>query len=101
MTFSSSKKAMLAGVSGTALQWYDFAIFGYFAPIIAANYFPNDNPVAAMLSAFSVFAVGYLLAPVGSMVFGFIGDRYGRKFALTLSILAMAIPTSMIGLLPG
>ena len=101
MTFSSSKKAMLAGVSGTALQWYDFAIFGYFAPIIAANYFPSESPVAAMLSAFGVFAVGYLLAPVGSVFFGFIGDRYGRKRALTLSVLAMAIPTFMISIVPG
>lgn len=101
MNVSSSKKAMLAGVSGTVLQWYDFAIFGYFAPIIAANYFPNDNPVAAMLSVFGVFAVGYLLSPVGSVVFGYIGDRYGRKRALTLSVLAMAIPTSLIALLPG
>ena len=92
---------MLAGVSGTALQWYDFAIFGYFAPIIAATYFPSDNPIAAMLSAFGVFAVGYLLAPIGSIVFGLMGDRYGRKRALTLSILAMAIPTSLIALLPG
>lgn len=101
MICSSSKKAMLAGMSGTALQWYDFAIFGYFAPIIAANYFPDENPVAALLSAFGVFAVGYLLSPLGSFVFGFIGDRYGRKRALMLSILAMTIPTSLISLLPG
>ena len=101
MKLSSSKKAMLAGVSGTALQWYDFAIFGYFAPIIASNYFPTNNPVAALLSVFSVFAVGYILSPVGSIFFGYIGDRYGRKRALSLSILAMAIPTSLIAVLPG
>lgn len=101
MKFSASKKAMLAGISGTALQWYDFAIFGYFAPMIAMTFFPKDNPISAMLSAFGVFAVGYLLAPIGSLVFGYIGDRYGRKRALTLSILGMAIPTSMISVLPG
>ncbi|MDF1684759.1 MAG: MFS transporter [Legionellaceae bacterium] len=104
MAFTSSDnstKAMLVGILGTTLQWYDFAIFGYFAPIIAATYFPHDNPIAALLQVFGVFAVGYLLAPMGSMIFGYIGDRYGRKRALTLSILAMAIPTSMIGLLPG
>lgn len=97
----SSKKAMLAGISGTALQWYDFAIFGYFAPIIAATYFPNDNPIASLLHVFGVVAVGYFLAPFGSLFFGYIGDRYGRKRALTWSILAMAIPTSMISVLPG
>lgn len=72
MKLSSSKKALLAGVLGTALQWYDFAIFGYFAPIIAATYFPKSSHCAALLSAFGVFAVGYLLAPLGSIVLGYI-----------------------------
>ncbi|MCX7117533.1 MAG: MFS transporter [Legionellales bacterium] len=101
MRLSVPIKALLVGVSGTALQWYDFALFGYFAPIIASTYFPNNNPIASMLSAFGVFAVGYLLAPIGSVVFGHIGDRFGRKRALTLSILAMAVPTALISLLPG
>lgn len=101
MTMSFQAKALLAGISGTALQWYDFTIFGYFAPIIAATYFPNDNHLAALLNTFGIFAVGYLLAPFGSIFFGYIGDRYGRKRALTLSILAMAIPTSMISIVPG
>ncbi|HAT8893455.1 TPA: MFS transporter [Legionella pneumophila] len=100
MNISSSSKALFAGVSGTALQWYDFALFGYFAPIIAATYFPNDNQFASLLSAFGVFAVGYLLAPIGSLFFGYIGDQFGRKRALTLSILAMAIPTALISLVP-
>ncbi len=101
MRLSGRKKAMLAGISGTALQWYDFAIFGYFAPMIATTFFPKENTVAALLSAFGVFAVGYLLAPMGALVFGYIGDRYGRKRALTISILGMAIPTAMMSILPG
>ncbi len=101
MIFSASQKATLAAISGTALQWYDFAIFGYFAPIIAETYFPNDNHFAGLLSAFGVFAVGYMLSPIGSIVFGYIGDQYGRKRALMLSILVMAIPTSIISILPG
>ena len=100
MNISSSSKALFAGVSGTALQWYDFALFGYFAPIIAATYFPSNNQFISLLSAFGVFAVGYLLAPLGSFFFGYIGDRLGRKRALTLSILAMAIPTAMISIVP-
>ncbi|AOU07987.1 MFS transporter [Legionella pneumophila] len=100
MNISSSSKALFAGVSGTALQWYDFALFGYFAPIIAATYFPNDNQFVSLLSAFGVFAVGYLLAPLGSLFFGYIGDQFGRKRALTLSILAMAIPTALISVVP-
>ena len=70
---TSSIKALWAGVLGTALQWYDFALFGYFAPIIATTYFPNDNPYAALLSAFGVFAVGYLLAPLGAVFFWLCG----------------------------
>ena len=101
MSISSSGKALLASIGGTALQWYDFALFGYFAPIIATTYFPSDNRLSSLLSAFGVFAVGYLLAPLGSLFFGFIGDRFGRKRALTLSILAMAIPTAMISIVPG
>ena len=101
MRISSAGKALLAGVSGTTLQWYDFAIFGYFAPIIASTYFPNDSQFASLLSAFGIFAVGYLLAPLGSIFFGYVGDRFGRKRALTLSILAMAIPTAMISVIPG
>lgn len=100
MNISSSSKALFAGVSGTALQWYDFALFGYFAPIIAATYFPNNNQFASLLSAFGVFAVGCLLAPIGSLFFGYIGDQFGRKRALTLSILAMAIPTALISVVP-
>src|SRR6185437_13382277 len=68
---STSTKALLAGVSGTALQWYDFAIFGYFSSIIASTYFPKDNHFISLLSTFGVFAVGYLLAPLGSFLFGY------------------------------
>ncbi|KTD09308.1 MFS transporter [Legionella jamestowniensis] len=100
MRISPASKALFAGVSGTALQWYDFALFGYFVPIIAATYFPSDDRFASLLSTFGVFAVGYLLAPLGSLFFGYIGDHFGRKRALSLSILAMAIPTAMISIVP-
>lgn len=100
MKLSASGKALLAGTLGTALQWYDFAIFGYFAPIIAKTFFPQEDHFASLLSAFGVFAVGYLLAPLGAIFFGYIGDGYGRKTALSLSILSMAIPTATISLIP-
>lgn len=101
MRLLSSHIALVAGMMGTLLQWYDFAIFGYFAPLIAETYFPNGNSIAALLNTFAVFAVGYVLAPLGSICFGYIGDKYGRKKALTLSILCMAIPTSLISVVPG
>ncbi len=97
----SSFKALLAGTSGTILQWYDFAIFGYFAPIIALTFFPKGNATAGLLNTFTVFAVGYLLAPLGALAFGYIGDHYGRKRALSFSILGMAFATASLSILPG
>lgn len=100
MEIIKSTKALFVGISGTALQWYDFAIFGYFAPIIAKEFFPSKNHIAALLSTFTIFAVGHLLSPLGAVLFGYIGDHYGRKKALSISILVMAISTAMIGLVP-
>jgi MFS transporter, MHS family, proline/betaine transporter len=68
--------------------------------LIRKSNFPYDNQFASLLSAFDVFAVGYLLAPIGSLFFGYIGDQFGRKRALSLSILAMAIPTALISVIP-
>ncbi|MBA2649646.1 MAG: MFS transporter [Legionella sp.] len=101
MRLNLSTKALLIAVSGTILQWYDFALFGYFASIIASTYFPNSSTFAGLLNTFILFAVGYLLAPLGSIIFGYIGDCYGRKKALTISILAMAIPTALMSIVPG
>lgn len=98
---SSNMRALLAGTSGTALQWYDFALFGYFAPIIARTYFPANNYLVSLMSVFGVFAVGYLLAPLGAVFFGYLGDRFGRKLALSLSIVTMALPTTLLSLVPG
>jgi len=100
MRRDSNFKQILAAMSGTVLQYYDFSLFGYFTPVIAELYFPAQNQTLSILYAFSLFAVSFLLAPLGSIFFGYIGDNFGRKKALTLSILLMAIPTAMIGILP-
>jgi MHS family proline/betaine transporter-like MFS transporter len=94
-------KTVAAGMIGNLLEWYDFAIYGYFATAIGRHFFPHQDPVAQLLSAFGVFAVGYLMRPVGGALIGHIGDRFGRRAALTFSVVAMAIPTFLIGLLPG
>jgi MHS family proline/betaine transporter-like MFS transporter len=94
-------KLVAAGMIGNVLEWYDFAIYGYFAVAIGRHFFPHQDPVAQLLSAFGVFAVGYLMRPVGGALIGHIGDRFGRRAALTFSVAAMAIPTFLIGLLPG
>jgi MHS family proline/betaine transporter-like MFS transporter len=101
MNFAQTRRVIGAGIIGNVLEWYDFAVYGYFATAIGQEFFPHQNRVAQLLSAFGVFALGYLMRPLGGAVTGHIGDRFGRRAALTFSVVAMAIPTFLIGLLPG
>jgi MHS family proline/betaine transporter-like MFS transporter len=94
------RRVVTAGVIGNVLEWYDFAVYGFFAPVIAAQFFPNSDPRVSLLAAFAAFAVGFLMRPVGAALFGHIGDRYGRARALVLSVALMAVPTVLMGLLP-
>ncbi len=87
-------------MAGNILEWYDFSIYGFFAYAIGANFFPSHNKANSLIDAFGVFAAGFLMRPIGALLFGHIGDRYGRQRALTLSVVAMAVPTVTIGLLP-
>lgn len=93
-------KTVTASLVGNLFEWYDFALFGYFAPVIGKLFFPSENKTVELISAFGAFAAGYLIRPLGGMMFGYIGDRMGRKKAMVLSILFMAIPTALIGVLP-
>ena len=94
------RRLIVAGIAGNVMEWYDFAVYGYFAQTIGQHFFPSKDPLASLIAAFGVFAAGFLMRPIGGLVFGHIGDRMGRKAALTLSVLAMAVPTFLIGLLP-
>lgn len=94
------RKNMLGGIFGNALEWYDFAIFGFLSPIIGENFFPSDDPLDSLLGAFSVFAAAFIARPVGGILLGYIGDQYGRKKALQLSVMMMAVPTFLVGVLP-
>ena len=94
------KRNTIGGVIGNVLEWYDFAVYGFFAPIIGAQFFPTEDKLAALISAFGVFAAGYMMRPLGGMLFGQMGDRVGRKRALQISVMMMAIPTTLVGLLP-
>lgn len=90
----------MAGFSGNVLEWYDFTVYGFFATVIGAQFFPEEDKVVQLISAFGIFAAGYMMRPIGGIIFGHIGDRQGRKKALFYSILLMAIPTTLIGFLP-
>lgn len=85
---------------GNALEWYDFALYGYFATILSGQFFPSTNHFASLMATFGVFAAGFIMRPLGAVVFGHIGDKKGRKNALLWSIYLMTIPTTLIGLLP-
>jgi MHS family proline/betaine transporter-like MFS transporter len=100
MTERIKPQALAAGAIGNVLEWYDFAIYGFLAPIMAAQFFPSDNKVTSLIAAFGVLAAGYFMRPVGGLLIGHIGDRMGRKPALTLSIAMMAVPTGLIAVLP-
>ena len=78
----SARKTLLAGSIGNMLEWYDFALYGYFAPVFAVLFFPSEHPSISLLSAFGVFAVGFLARPLGAMLFGYWGDTVGRRETL-------------------
>src|SRR5882724_7697843 len=101
MAAPSTSRIIAAGAIGNVLEWYDFAVYGYFAAAIGRTFFPSEDPVAQVLAAFGIFAVGFLMRPVGGALIGHIGDRLGRRAALTFSVAAMAIPTFLVGVLPG
>ncbi len=96
----NKRKLVLTSGVANAFEWYDYALFGHFAPIIGQKFFPDNDPSAALLQVFLVFAVGYLMRPIGGIFFGIIGDKWGRRTSLSLAIMCMAVPTAAIGLLP-
>jgi MHS family proline/betaine transporter-like MFS transporter len=101
MNQRSRLRLMAAGTIGNVLEFYDFAIYGFFAISLGQTFFPHGDPTAQVLAAFGVFAVGFLMRPLGGLLTGFIGDRYGRRVALSYSVTAMAVPTFLVGVLPG
>jgi len=98
---SRSWRLTLAASVGNGLEWYDFAVYGAMAATLGRVFFPASDPGAALLQSFAVFAVGYLMRPVGSLVLGPLGDRVGRGRLLQVSMLVMALASLLIGLLPG
>ncbi|WP_273564753.1 MFS transporter [Methylobacterium sp. NMS14P] len=97
---AARRRSVIAGAIGNTLEWYDFATYGYFSAVVGRNFFPSDSPATSLLSAFAVFAAAFFMRPVGGIVFGHIGDRYGRKTALLLSAGLMAVSTFLMGCLP-
>lgn len=89
-----------SAVAGNVLEYYDFTVYSVFLVIIGKNFFPATSEFIQTLSSLAVFAVGFIARPIGGIVFGYIGDRYGRKVSLICSMLGMTVPTFSIGLIP-
>ncbi|MFC9839856.1 MFS transporter [Rhodococcus sp. NPDC127530] len=99
-TLASRKKSLLASSVGNVLEWYEWSAYAVFAPFIAAAMFSNSDPVSALLSTLAVFAVGFLMRPLGGIIFGRIADKRGRKFVLVTTMLMMAAGSLIIGVMP-
>ena len=82
------------------MEWFDFGVYAYLAPTLGKVFFPASDPVAALLSSFAVFSVGYFMRPVGGVVLGRVGDRLGRRAMLMLSVVSIGVASALIGVLP-
>jgi MHS family proline/betaine transporter-like MFS transporter len=97
---TSKKKIIAAGIIGNVIEYYDFALIGFLAVMMGKLFFPSDDPFLSLLGSFGAFAAGMIMRPLGAAVFGHIGDRVGRRYALMASLVLMALPTFLIGCLP-
>ena len=99
-TGMSARRAITAAGIGNVLEYYDFGIYGYLATVIARKFFPGSDGTAALLATFAAFGVGFLARPLGGIVLGRLGDIKGRKAAMVLTIVLMAVGTAGIGCIP-
>ena len=94
------RRVITAAAGGNVIEWYDFYIFGSLATILSVKFFEKSHPVAALLSTIALFTIGFLVRPLGAFVFGWLGDRVGRKYTFILTLVGMALGTGAIGLIP-
>lgn len=96
----TKKKLYFAGLVGEIMEWFDFTVYGFFALIIATNFFPSGNHYISLIATFAAFAIGFLMRPLGALIFGYLGDKVSRKNVLTTSMFLMAAPSLIIGIMP-
>jgi MFS family permease len=94
------RRVITAAAGGNVIEWYDFYIFGSLAAILSVKFFEKSHPVAALLSTIALFTAGFLVRPLGAFVFGWLGDRVGRKYTFLMTLTGMALGTGAIGLIP-
>jgi MFS family permease len=94
------RRVITFAAGGNVIEWYDFYIFGSLATILSVKFFEKSHPVAALLSTIALFTAGFLVRPLGAFVFGWMGDRIGRKYTFLMTLTGMAVGTGAIGLIP-
>jgi MHS family alpha-ketoglutarate permease-like MFS transporter len=94
------RRSIVVGAIGNFVEFYDWTIYAFMAPVFARQFFPSDDPTVSLLLAFSTFALGYVARPLGSLLFGAYSDRMGRRAAMTFAILGMALCSLIIGVCP-
>ena len=94
------RTVIMAAAGGNIIEWYDFYIFGSLATILSVKFFEKSHPVAALLSTIALFTAGFLVRPLGAFIFGWLGDRVGRKYTFIMTLVGMALGTGAIGLIP-
>src|SRR5712664_2610936 len=94
------RRVIVAASVGNVIEWYDFYIFGSLAAVLSVKFFEKTHPVAALLSTIALFTAGFLIRPLGAFLFGWLGDRVGRKYTFLITLSGMGLGTGVIGLLP-
>ena len=94
------RRVVIAAAVGNIIEWYDFYIFGSLASILAVKFFEKSHPVAAFLSTIALFSIGFLIRPLGAFVFGWLGDKVGRKYTFLVTLSGMGLSTAVIGIIP-
>jgi MFS family permease len=94
------RRVITAAAVGNVIEWYDFYIFGSLAAVLAVKFFEKSHPVAALLSTIALFTAGFLIRPLGAFLFGWLGDRVGRKYTFLITLTGMGVGTGCIGMIP-
>jgi len=100
LTKDKRRSVIVAGIIGNVMEWYDFALYGYMATIISLLFFPDQSRLLSLLSTYGIFAVGFVMRPIGAAVFGWLGDTVGRSRTMLISVIFMMVPTFGLGILP-
>jgi len=99
---TKKRKSKITGAFlGTVVEYYDYSLYGFSAGILATKFFPGLDRISSLMYVFAIYALSYLAKPLGSLFFSHIGDLYGRKISLRITMLGIALPTLLIGILPG